>query len=151
MSPDRAVIEHDHDQICAERRSVYAEWWPEALVFKWLESERVGFDLGDEALREWVRQHWRPFVRARFIEHLEGKRFWSEFSACDFGLLRRAFQDDQGLADRIIDRLRCGDENLHIICWAEDFQIDVERVHHILFTLNINDRRLSHHLDPETC
>src|SRR5438874_909184 len=46
------------------RHSVYAEAEREADVFKWLESERAGRDLGEEALRRWARQHWSPFLRA---------------------------------------------------------------------------------------
>lgn len=131
--------------------SVYAESEREALQFKWIESERAGYDLGEEALKRWVKQYWTGYLRARLIEHLEGTRYWSELDLNDFGLLKREFGDDRLLLETIVDRLRAGQENLHIICWAEDFGIPMCRVRRILESININARRLIHHLDPDLC
>src|SRR4051812_36825629 len=50
----------------------------EALRFRWIESEKPGHDLGEAAIRRWVRCHWRGYLRARWLEHLQGKRFWVE-------------------------------------------------------------------------
>ena len=36
-----------------ERSSVYVEGEQEALRFKWIESEKAGFDLGEAAIRRW--------------------------------------------------------------------------------------------------
>lgn len=124
-----------------QRFSVRAHSWDEALKFKWLESEKAGYDLGEEALKRWVRQFWKQYLRARVIEHLEGRIFWSELDRNDFGLLQNAFQDDSHLLDRIVDRLRCGDENLEITCWAVDLDIPCCRVNRILESININARR----------
>jgi len=114
----------------------------EALRFKWIESERAGFDLGEEALKRWVRLFWKDYLRARLIEHLEGRVFWAELDRDDFGLLKNSFQDDPSLLDRIVDRLRCGDENLEIICWAHDGGMPMCRVKAILESIDINARRL---------
>ena len=76
-----------------EKSSVYAESEQEALRFKWIESEKAGRDLGEVALRRWVQQHWWGYLRARWLEHLHGKRFWVELDRGDFGLLQRRFQD----------------------------------------------------------
>ena len=131
-----------------EKASVYAESEQEALRYKWIESEKAGHDLGEEALRRWVQQHWWGYLRARWVEHLQGKRFWVELDRGDFGLLERKFHDNTLLLERILDRLKAGQENLHIICWAHDWGIPVTPVLEILEALDINSRRLAHRFDP---
>src|ERR1700747_3768352 len=98
-----------------EKGSVYAEGEQEALHYKWYESEKAGHDLGEAALRRWVQCHWWGFLRARWLEHLQGKRFWVELDRGDFGLLQRKFHDNTLLLDRILDRLKHGQENLDVI------------------------------------
>jgi hypothetical protein len=133
----------------APRQSLYAHCEDEALKFKWIESERAGFDLGQEALQRWVRLFWKDYLRARLIEHLEGRVFWAELDKNDFGLLKYAFQDDPSLRDRIVDRLRGGDENLEIICWAHDDDMPMCRVSAILEKIDINARRPEPHFDRD--
>jgi len=125
-----------------EKCSLYAESEQEALRYKWIESEKAGRDLGEPAIRRWVQQHWWGYLRARWIEHLEGKRFWMELDRGDYGLLRRRFDDQTLLLDRILDRLKAGQENLDIICWAHDWHVPVTGVLEILEALDINSRRL---------
>src|SRR6476659_8421390 len=98
--------------------SVFDDGEQEALRFKWIESERAGHDLGEAAIRRWVQCHWWGFLRARWVEHLQGKRCWVELDRGDFGLLEKRFQDRSLLLDRILDRLKEGKENLDIISWA---------------------------------
>jgi hypothetical protein len=131
-----------------EKASLYAESEQEALRDKWIESEKAGHDLGEEALRRWVQQHWTGYLRARWLEHLQGKRFWVELDRGDFGLLERKFHDNTLLLDRILDRLMAGQENLHVICWAHDWNVPVGPVLLILEALDINSRRLEHRFDP---
>jgi hypothetical protein len=130
-----------------EQASVYAESEEEALRYKWIESEKAGRDLGEVALRRWVQQHWWGYLRARWLEHLQGTRFWVELDRGDFGLLQRKFHDNQVLLDRILDRLKAGQENLDIICWAHDWNITPDPVIQILEALDINSRRLAHRFD----
>ena len=132
-----------------EKASVYAEGEQEALRFKWIESEKAGCDLGEAAIRRWVQCHWWGYLRARWLEHLQGKRFWVELDRGDFGLLERRFHDKTLLLDRILDRLKAGQENLDIICWAHCWNIPVEPVLQILEALDINSRRLAHRFDPQ--
>jgi hypothetical protein len=131
-----------------EKSSVYAESEQEALRFKWIESEKAGRDLGEVALRRWVQQHWWGYLRARWLEHLEGRRFWMELDRGDFGLLQRKFHDNTLLLDRILDRLKSGQENLDILCWAHDWHVPLPPVLEILEALDINSRRLAHRFDP---
>ena len=132
-----------------EKSSVYTESEKEALRFKWIESEKAGCDLGEAAIRRWVQNHWWGYLRARWVEHLQGKRFWVELDRGDFGLLQREFQADGLLLDRILDRLKSGQENLDIICWAQTWGIQMEPVLQILEALDINSRRLAHRFDPQ--
>src|SRR3954453_3202788 len=64
--------EYDAMQKC----SIYEDCEREADRFKWIESEKAGRDLGEHAIRHWVRQHWSGYLRARWLEHLQGKTFW---------------------------------------------------------------------------
>lgn len=131
--------------------SVYKDCEEEALRYKWIESEKAGCDLGESAICRWVKDHWWGYLRARWLEHLQGKRFWVELDRGDFGLLQRRFQDQTLLLDRILDRLKAGQENLDIIIWAQDWNLPIRPVLEILEALDINSRRLAHRFDPQPC
>jgi hypothetical protein len=133
---------------CVEKLSVYADCEEEARKYKWIRSEEAGCDLGEAAIRRWVKEHWWGYLRARWVEHLQGRRFWVELDRGDFGLLQREFRDQALLLDRILDRLKEGRENLDIIRWACDWHIPVDPVIRILEALDINSRRLVHRFDP---
>ena len=126
--------------------SVYVECRKELDRYKWIESEKVGYDLGETAIRRWIGQHWNGYLRSKWLEHLQGVKFWSELDRGDFGLLQRAFHDNYLLIDRILDRLKSGQENLDVILWAQDWQMPVEDVLKILEALDINSRRLNPNL-----
>ena len=132
-----------------EKASVYVEGEQEALRFKWIESEKAGCDLGEAAIRRWVQCHWWGYLRARWLEHLQGKRFWVELDRGDFGLLERRFHDNTLLLDRILDRIKAGQENLDIIRWVLNWHVPFEPVCRILAALDINSRRLAHRFDPQ--
>jgi hypothetical protein len=134
-----------------DKLSVYVDGEQEAMRYKWIESEKAGRDLGEAAIRRWVKDHWWGYLRARWLEHLQGKRFWVELDRGDFGLLQREFQADTLLLDRILDRLKSGKENLDIICWAHDWSIPTDSVLKILEVLDINSRRLAHQFDSPIC
>jgi len=118
----------------------------EAQRFKWIESEKAGRDLGEWAIRCWVRQHWNGFLRERWLEHLQGRAFWIELDHEDFGLLQHAFRDSP-LIDEILRRLKAGEENLDILNWAIDNKLPMEEVLQILESLDINSRRIECLLD----
>lgn len=130
-----------------EKCSVYVESEQEALRYKWIESERAGHDLGENAIRRWVKEHWWGYLRARWLEHLQGRRFWVELDRGDFGLLQREFHDNTLLLDCILDRLKAGQENLDIILWAQEWNLEVLHVLNILEALDINSRRLACRFD----
>src|SRR5437016_1689240 len=137
FQPEQAAARRRGDS-AVEMSSVYAESEKEAQQYKWIESEKAGCDLGEAAIRRWVQNHWWGYLRARWLEHLHGKRFWVELDRGDFGLLQRRFHDNTLLLDRILDRLKAGQENLDVILWALDWAIPMDSVREILEALDIN-------------
>ncbi len=128
-------------------KSVYEDVIEEENRHKWIESERVGYDLGEPIIRCWVQVHWTGYLRARWVEHLQGSCFWWELDRGDFGLLQREFKDCPRLLDLIVKKLISGDENLTLLVHAiwtclDDFPTD--RMIQILTSLDINSRRLRH-------
>ncbi|ODU00605.1 MAG: hypothetical protein ABS79_03040 [Planctomycetes bacterium SCN 63-9] len=121
--------------------SVHQVGEEEANRHKWIESEKAGRDLGESAIRSWIRQHWNGFLRQRWIEHLEGKAFWIELDKGDFGLLQRAFHGSQ-LIDPILAKLKRGEENLQVINWALDAALPMTEVLDVLLALDVNSRRI---------
>jgi len=113
----------------------------EAERHKWIESEKAGRDLGETAIRCWVREHWNGFLRDRWLEHLQGRTFWIELDHNDFGLLQEAFRDSE-LIDDILELLKAGRENLDVLNWAIDNHVPMEEVLEILEALDINSRRI---------
>lgn len=123
--------------------SLQEEAFKAALIDRWIQSEKAGKDLGEECIRRWVHDHWNGFLRARWMEHLQGKNYWMELDCIDFGLLRNEFLNDEQLLDRILERMKEGKENLDVIKWAMDWGIPVDRVVNILERLNVNSTRLN--------
>jgi hypothetical protein len=113
----------------------------EAQRFKWIESEKAGHDLGETAIRAWIRQHWNGFLRHRWLEHLQGKNFWIELDQGDYGLLQRAFRGSP-LIDPILEHFKQGRENLDIILWALTLDVAMNEVLEILEALDVNSRRI---------
>lgn len=130
-----------------QKSSVHADCVREIDAFKWIESEKAGRDLGEAAIRRWVKEHWWGYLRDRWLEHLHGKRFWVELDRGDFGLLQRTFHDNTLLLDRVLDRIKAGQENLDIILWAHEFGIEIVPLIQILEALDINSRRLACRFD----
>lgn len=131
-----------------ERQSVYHHCEQEMMIHKWIESQKVGYDLGEEAIRQWVQMHWTGYLRARWVEHLQGKCFWAELHRCDYGLLQRKFQDRSQLLDLILNQLKAGKENLDVLHWAyKEDHICIESVLEILEALDVNSSRIQHSFD----
>jgi len=123
------------------RLSVHLIGEEEAQRHKWIESEKAGRDLGEWAIRCWVREHWNGFLRERWLEHLQGRTFWIELDHNDFGLLQKAFRGSPLIED-ILAMLKSGLENLNVLNWAIDNDLPIEEVLVILETLDINSRRI---------
>ncbi len=116
-----------------------------ALKHKWIESEKRGHDMGEEAIRHWIVRHWRDYLRECWIEHLEGKHYWIELSSDDFGLLaKRHFTSIH--FDTVLSMLKTPrGENLIILNWAIDNELpqnEVDEIHEILDYLDVNSARI---------
>jgi hypothetical protein len=131
------------------KKSVYRECAQEVARHKWIESQKVGYDLGEAAIRQWVQEHWTGYLRAKWVEHLQGKCFWVELHQCDFGILQSKFQNCSQLLDTILDQLKAGKENLDVLDWACDCRLAIDPVIEILEALDVNSSRLVHRFDPE--
>lgn len=123
-------------------QSLYEAAWREVHVHKWIESERSGRDLGDTAIRDWWLRHWPRYCRRRRVEHILGAHRWSEFEEDAFGCVYTLILRGDLLADRILDRVDAGYENLDIINWAFDWGLPTERVMEILKQIDVNRARL---------
>jgi len=122
--------------------SLHDEAFREAERHKWIESQKQGRDLGEFAIREWYRLYWLCYCRIRRLEHLKGRRRWREFGNEDFGQIHSLVVTGDLLADRILDRVYQGHENLGIINWAFDWGLPIPRVLEILAQLDVNRARL---------
>ncbi len=121
--------------------SIYDEALREAQRHKWIESQKHGRDLGDHAIRDWFRKHWRTYCRHRRLEHLRGRRRWAEFDDEPSVQLDALITADDILFDRVLDRVYAGYENLEIINWAIDWGLPTNRVVEILAQLDVNRAR----------
>ncbi len=132
------------------RLSVHEDCVEEANRYKWIESEKAGRDLGEQAILNWVRSHWNGYLRNRWLEHLEGLNFWIELDHDDFGLLRNKFQDSTYVSE-IVRQLKEHGENLSIILWALDNSLPMDSIFDILLALNINSKRIECQLVTRLC
>ncbi len=128
-------------------KSVHHDCIEEENKYRWLESEKVGYDLGEGCVKRWVKDHWTGYLRARWVEHLQGKCFWVELSGNDFGLLLHEFQNQSELLNVILNQLKAGGENLDVIAWAIVNDIPIGSVYEILEALDVNGKRLAHRFD----
>lgn len=126
-----------------QRCSVHEDCEQEIQRHRWIESEKAGRNVGEEATRAWVKLHWNKYLRARWIEHMQGTKFWLELDKGDFGILKTEFKDCPLLLDRILDRLITGQENLNVQIWAQDWGISSQQVIRVLEILDVNSRRLA--------
>jgi len=131
------------EAISVQTGSIVDDSRREVLKHKWIESQKAGRDLGETAVDDWARNHWPRYWRTRWVEHMQGRRYWVELDQGDFGLLRQQFHDKRLLLDRILDHVIAGMENLDIICWAQDWGLNVDDVLAVLESLDINSRRVA--------
>jgi len=122
--------------------SLYDEAFREAERHKWIESQKQGRDLGDFAIRDWYGNYWFLYCRHRRIEHLRGDARWREFEDEKFGIRRHLIVTEGLLADRILDRIDEGFENLDIILWAQAWGLPVDRVLTVLELIDVNRARV---------
>jgi hypothetical protein len=132
----------------AVRSSLQERGELEALRYKWIESEKAGYDLGEPAIRQWICRHWNRFIRQKWLEHLHGETCWIEFDPRTFGVLHRSPLLESPLTEAILEHFRWGEENLHIIQWAMDAGQPMDEIRLILTVLDVNSSRIPCRFDP---
>ena len=132
---------------CIVCLSLTEESWREALAERWIRSCEAGCDLGNRIMQQWVHDHWPGFLRARWLDHILGLRFWSELDRTEFGLLTQTPSERLCLLNEIVERLRRLAENLDVIRWAhkEKSPEDQRIVLDLLLIINVNSRRMRCH------
>ncbi|MFT4556541.1 MAG: hypothetical protein ACKVII_06875 [Planctomycetales bacterium] len=131
--------------LAAEVCSLYEAAFEEARCHRWIESQKRGYDLGNDGFLEWYDRFWWNFLRYRHLEHLLGEYRWSEFASDTFGVLMPLIESDDELAREIVDQYRQGCENLDILNWALRNCHCVDNVCQCLVLINMNDARI----DPQ--
>ncbi len=129
------------------KQSIRVDSQREIDSYKWIESEKAGYDLGDAAVRRWIKDHWHGYLRSRWLDHLQGRTFWAELDRDDFGLLQQKFQEQTQLLDHILQRLKACQENLHIFLWAHESNQPIEPILAILTAIDINSKRLAYQFE----
>jgi hypothetical protein len=111
----------------------------EAEFFKWLESERCGYDLGLRACLEWERRYWRVFCRHRHIDHLLGHCRIAEFDSGSFGRLNDPDVRRRPNVRVVIERyLSDGWENLDFYRHSSRIGLREPELHEALILVDIN-------------
>jgi hypothetical protein len=126
----------------AKRSSVYEQADQAVQEHKWIESEKAGRDLGDEAVKHWSRSHWLRFYRWRLLQHLRGEVYFREFHPRTFAVVSNQLKVPPELLEAILNQVRDGGENLDIICWAHNGQLPAAPVMEVLEAIDINRQRL---------
>jgi len=123
-----------------ETRSLFQSALVEAERHKYIESQKVGRDVGLPAIDDWHQRYWTLWLRHRWIEHLLGDVRYEEFAPDTFGVLRRDFGPSPLLAE-VIERVRYGAENIDVLIWASRERRDLSATMAMLTTMRINDIR----------
>jgi hypothetical protein len=121
---------------------VYEEAQRAIQEYKWIESEKAGWDLGVVAELEWVESYWRTFCRSRLVRHLRGDAFFDEFGAECFGVLSAGFGDVTELLNYVLERIKKGAENLDLLRWGCEEHVPLDQLVKVLKAVDINGRRL---------
>lgn len=125
-------------------QSIYVECWHEVDRHKWIESQKLGRDLGEVAVRDWFRRYWPIYCRVARLEHVAGLRYWREFPADDFRLLERLQDPEHHEAVAWIMPLAWeGKENLNLIDGAIENGLPLDRVMRVLTALHLNAGQLA--------
>ena len=122
-------------------KSVYDEAQAEADKYKWIESEKQGYDLGSQAIEAWYRQFWANYCRARRLEHISGKQNWIEFADHEFGRMHEMILAGNELLMQMIGKFEQGRENLDLVLWMHETKKtreEIEKILELLEIININ-------------
>ena len=121
-----------------ERHSVLHHAATDYAAQRYLDWERLSYDIEPTTSEDWRRRYWRLWFRGHWVEHIRGTHYWIEMGDENFGMFAGDEHHDPLLVERVADRLIVGWENLGIILWASDWGLKLDEVIEILKKLNIN-------------
>jgi len=121
---------------------VYEEADKAIQEHKWIESEKVGRDLGVEAAQYWIDNYWRTFYRSRLVQHLLGETFFDEFDGECFGSLSEVIGEVTEILDVVLQQIKEGAENLDLLRWGHQERVPINMLLQVLLAANINRHRL---------
>lgn len=134
-----------HATVDVEKHSVLHHAAADYAGQKYLDWERLSYDIEPTASEHWRKRYWRLWFRAHWVEHVLGQRYWMEMGDENFGMFGRDGSQASLLVERVADRLIVGWENLGIILWASDWGLSLDDVIDILKKLNINHVTVNGH------
>lgn len=111
---------------------------------RWIESEQRHWDAGEACYQDWLERCWTGWARSKLLEHLYGWRCWSAFGHASFGLLRRHTVERHvplHILRRVCALLAGGGENLDVIDWAVEAEVDLDGILWLLERIDINALR----------
>ena len=111
---------------------------------RWLESERIGRDLGPVAYLQWRKRYWRTFCRWRYLEHLLGTCRYAEFPVQRYNTLR---WHSDWTCDHVMEfalrRLLRDDREQLELYYEAPAELPRQRLTEVLSLLGFNDARVS--------
>ena len=127
----------------AEKHSIMYHAAADYAARKYLDWERLSYDVEETASEHWQSRFWRLWFRARWVEHVLGDKLWIEMGDEHFALLKQDRPHHSLLVNRVADRLVVGWENLDLILWAQDWGLDLDEIIEVLKKININHIQVS--------
>ena len=131
-------------------KSIHDEAQAEADKYKWIESEKQGYDLGRQAIEDWYQQFWANYCRERRLEHIAGQQHWTEFADHEFGQMYEKILDGNKVLEELIEKFGNGKENLELVIEMHDSnktREEIEEILELLEIININIARLEPRLN----
>ena len=131
-------------------KSIHDEAQAEADKYKWLESEKQGYDLGPQAIEDWYQQFWAKYCRTRRLEHIAGEQHWKEFADHEFGQMYEKIVAGNEVLEELIKKIEAGKENLDLLIDMHNSnktREEIEEILELLEIININIARLEPRLN----
>ncbi len=105
--------------------SISVDCWDDANRHKYLLSQKLGYDVGENAYDDWFMRPdcWLVYKRWRFFEYLHEEKNWVEFKDWSFArvelkkLLVSATDDKLRLFQEIEAQLKITGQNLGMLVW----------------------------------
>jgi hypothetical protein len=113
--------------------------WQELRKHRWIESQKAGHDLGEQACRQWFQCYWSGFFRERWLEHVCGTQLYIDFDDQDFGILNQ-YDERRELVDTLRHRCQSGADYVHVVRLTREKDVPPEVVRRNYKTLTYGEQ-----------